>query len=320
MVGWWKVSSSRPVGGLAAALTGFVLVVAATHASGNTVVAPTGRDEPPGSARPFGGGEGLAGRTAARVVSEGGPTSSIETTPPEGVDAEMPATTSPASTSTTVPTPARTVSRPPSSVPPTTPSPAPPVAPPPFAPPPTAPPTLADPAGGGYQLALPALFFHMVVRPSPNFTGAGLAAASDAVTELNSIVPAGWTVGPPLDGEPAYNEVKISFGDAAAACPGRHTGTVDGCTGAKGELLKSHAIYIVIDPSATASPKLLRHHVFHELGHAAGLDHFDGLINGKNQLMASSATEANAAVHFGPGDRNGIAMLTRNALAPLVGG
>jgi hypothetical protein len=163
------------------------------------------------------------------------------------------------------------------------------------------------------------LFFRMVVRPAPNFTGPGLTAARDAVAELNSIVPAGWTVGPPLDGEPAYNEVKISYGDAAAACPGEHGGAVSGCTGAIGQLLKTRQIYIVIDPSATASPKLLRHHVFHELGHAIGLDHFDGLINGQPQMMASSANEATAAVHFGPGDRNGMAALVQNELTRLLG-
>lgn len=183
---------------------------------------------------------------------------------------------------------------------------------------PPVPPSLPDPRRGGYRLMLPSLPTGMVVRPSTNFGGPGLAAARDAVAELNAIVPARWTVGPVGSGVPGPNEVAISYGKAAAVCPGQHAGgTVYGCTGAIGDLLETRRVFIVIDPAATASPALLRHHVFHELGHAAGLDHYDRLVDGQPQVMASSAVPATAAVHFGAGDRNGLAALSRNDLQRL---
>lgn len=179
-------------------------------------------------------------------------------------------------------------------------------------------------AVGGYQLIHPSLGINpnyqiRLVTDHPSWMSMS-PLVLQAITQLNAATGATYTLGSPRsDHTPALsNEISISM-YTSPPC----TGDFVGCTDAHTWSWNGNAPYFIsaariwIDPGFLASPEIFSEILLHELGHAAGLDHYDASFEGLPQVMRSFL-DLPLVGSYRSGDRNGLAQTA--AIGALVPG
>lgn len=141
-----------------------------------------------------------------------------------------------------------------------------------------------------------------------------------AITLLNSATGANYTLGLPRaeHTDVFTNEISISL-RTSPPCTGDFVGCTDIHTwawnGAAPYFISAARIWV--DPDALEFPEAFSEILVHELGHAAGLDHYDTSFEGAKQVMRS-VLELPLTGTYRSGDRNGLARTA--AIGALVPG
>jgi len=146
----------------------------------------------------------------------------------------------------------------------------------------------------------------MVVRfqgPVPPSVVAGIDLARQRINQLTG---SSWTMGPPTGAPAAFNEIVVTMrGASRCGTPTNGDTTVFGCT------MRTAASYVVtadieINPAVVGTP-WSSSTLLHEMGHAAGLDDYNGTVGGAWQVMRTSSVAG--LTDYQAGDINGLRAL-----------